>query len=208
MAYRAVALSQMDGAEGESIGLKVAQKLDFGYLNEGIVAQVANDRGVDEAAVAEAERRKSLLSRIADAAARGTVESAAAGPWPSSFDEGDKLLSLIQDAVKEAANRGRVVLVAHAASYACAERPDVLRVSITAPMPARVSRVAAAQGVSEKDATKSLRQSDTGRASYLKRVYGVSKEEPTDYDVVINTDRLSPDAAADLIATLVQAPPG
>jgi Cytidylate kinase-like family len=207
LAYRAVALSQMDGAEGESIGLKVAQKLDFGYLNEAIVAQVANDRGVEEAAVAEAERRKSLLSRIAERAARGTVESAAAGPWPSSFDEGDKLLSLIQDAVKEAADRGSVVLVAHAASYACAERPDVLRVSITAPMSARVSRVAAAEGVSEKDATKSLRQSDTGRASYLKRVYGVSKEQPTDYDVVINTERMSPDAAAALIAGMVQPPP-
>jgi hypothetical protein len=207
MGYRAVALSQMDGAEGESIGLEVARKLDFGYLNEAIVAQVANERGVDPAAVAEAERRKSLLTRIADLAARGTVEGAAAGPWPSSFDEGDKLLSLIQDAVKEAADRGRVVLVAHAASYACSDRPDVLRVSITAPLSTRVSRVAANQGISDKDATKSLRQSDAGRANYLKRVYGISKEAPTDYDVVINTDRMGPDAAADLIAGLVQGSP-
>jgi hypothetical protein len=206
MGYRAIALSQMDGAEGESIGLKLAQKLDFGYLNEGIVAQVATDRGVDPAAVAEAERRKSLLARIGELAARGTVESAAAGPWPTSFDEGDKLLSLIQDAVHEAADRGQVVLVAHAASYACAERPDVLRVSITAPLSTRVSRVAADRGISDKEATKALRQSDAGRASYLKRVYGVSKEAPTDYDVVINTDRLTPDAAADLIAALAQAP--
>jgi cytidylate kinase len=196
----------MDGAEGESIGLKVAQKLDFGYLNEAIVAQVANDRGVEPGAVADAERRKSLLSRIADAAARGSVESAAAGPWPTSFDEDNKLLSLIQDAVKEAADRGRVVLVAHAASYACAENPDVLRVSITAPLPARVSRVAAAEGISEKEANKSLRQSDAGRASYLKRVYKISKEAPTDYDVVINTERMTPDAAADLIVELVQGP--
>ena len=206
MGYRAVALSQIYGAESESIGLKVAQKLDFGYLNEAIVAQVANDRGVDPVAVAEAERRKSLLSRIAELAARGSVESAPPGPWPSSFDEADKFLSLIQDAVKEAADRGKVVLVAHAACYACAERPDVLRVSITAPLSARVSRVAAAEGVSEKEANKSLRQSDAGRASYLKRIYGISKEAPTDYDVVINTDRMAPDVAADLIAGLVQAP--
>jgi hypothetical protein len=45
------------------------------------------------------------------------------------------------------------------------------------------------------------------RASYLKRVYGASRESPTDYDVVLNTERLAPEAAAGLILGLVQAPP-
>jgi cytidylate kinase len=52
-----------------------------------------------------------------------------------------------------------------------------------------------------------LRQSDAARANYLKRVYGVDEESPTDYDVVINTERLTPDAAAGLILGLVQACP-
>jgi cytidylate kinase len=50
-----------------------------------------------------------------------------------------------------------------------------------------------------------LRQSDAARATYLKRVYGVDKESPTDYDVVINTERLTPDAAVGLILGLVHA---
>ena len=206
MGYRAIALSQVDGAGGELVGRDVAQQLGFGYLNEAIVAQVAKDQGVDTAVVVGAERRKSFLTRVAEMAARGAVDMV---PDPSLYalDQTDTLLSLIRDAVRDAADRGSVVLVAHAACYACADRPEVLRVCITAPLPARASRVASARGVSEKEAARSLRRSDAGRAAYLKRVYGVGGESPADYDVVINTERLAPDAAVGVILGLVQAGP-
>ena len=109
--------------------------------------------------------------------------------------------------MRHAADRGSVVLVAHAACYACADRSDVLRVGVTAPLSTRASRVASALGISDKEAAKSLRRSDAARASYLKRVHGVGGESPTDYDVVINTERLAPDAAVGLILGLVQARP-
>ena len=206
MGYRAIALSQVDGADGELVGRDLARQLGFGYLNEAIVAQVARDHGVDQAIVVAAERRKSFLTRVAEMAARGAVDVA---PDPSLYvlDETDTLLSLIRDAVRDAADRGSVVLVAHAACYACAGRSDVLRVCVTAPLPGRASRVASALGISETEAAKSLRRSDAGRASYLKRVYGVGQEAPTDYDVVLNTERLTPEAAVSLILGLVQAQP-
>jgi cytidylate kinase len=206
MGYRTVALSQVDGAGGESIGHQLARELGFGYLNEAIVAQVARDHGVDPVIVAEAERRKSFFTRVAEMAARGAVDVA---PDPSLyvFDETDTLLALIRDALRDAAGRGSVVLVAHAACYACAGRSDVLRVGIIAPLPARESRVASALGITGAEAAKWLRQSDAGRASYLKRAYGVSRESPTDYDVVLNTERLAPDATIGVILGLVQTQP-
>ena len=206
MSYRAIALSQVDGAGGESIGRELAQQLGFSYLNEAIVAQVARDHGVDLADVVEAERRKSFFIRVAEMAARGGMDMA---PDPSLYavDQTDTVLSLIRDTLRDAAARGSVVLVAHGACYACADRPDVLRVGVTAPLSARVSRVASASGITDKEAAKRLRRSDAGRASYLKRVYDVSRESQTDYDVVLNTERLAPDAAAGIILGLVQPRP-
>jgi cytidylate kinase len=116
------------------------------------------------------------------------------------------LLWDIRDAVRDAADLGNVVLVAHAACYACAGRSDVLRVWVTAPLPTRASRLASALGLSDKEAAKSVRQSDAGRANYLKKVYDISEESHTDYDVVINTERLTTDAAVGLIVGLVRAP--
>jgi len=92
--YRAVALSQVDGAGGESIGHLLAHQLGFGYLNEAIVAQVARDHGVDPSVVAGAERRKSFFTRVAEMAARGAVD---VPPDPSLYvDQADTLLALIR----------------------------------------------------------------------------------------------------------------
>ena len=205
MGYRAIALSQVYGSGAESIGRDVAQQLGFGYLNEAIVAQVASDRGVDPAIISDAEQRKAFFSRLAEMALRAAPDMSSSPPL-YAFDEADMLLWDIRDAVRDAADRGNVVLVAHAACYACADRSDVLRVWVTAPPSTRASRLASALGLSDKEAAKSVRQSDAARASYLKRVYDIGEESDTDYDVVINTERLTTDAAAGLIVGLVRAP--
>jgi cytidylate kinase len=195
----------MDGTGSEVIGREAARKLGFGYLNEAIIAQVAQDHGMDADTVAEAERRKSFFLRVAEAAVHMAAAPVPPDPRIYEPDQTDALLSLIRDTVQDAAERGSVVLAAHAACYACADRPDVLRVWITAPPATRVSRVAAG-GLSDKEAARWLDRSDAGRASYLKRVYGVSGESPTDYDIVINTERLAPHAAVGLITGLVRRP--
>jgi len=205
MGYRAVALSQMDGTGSEAIGREAARKLGFGYLNEAIIAQVAQDHGMDADTVAEAERRKSFFLRVAEAAVHMAAGPVPPDPRAYEPDQTDTLLSLIRDTVQDAAERGSVVLAAHAACYACADRSDVLRVWVTAPPATRVSRVVAG-GLSDKDAARWLDRSDAGRASYLKRVYGVSGESPADYDVVINTERLAPHEAVGLITGLVRRP--
>jgi cytidylate kinase len=45
-----------------------------------------------------------------------------------------------------------------------------------------------------------IKDSDAGRADYLKRFYGVSDEALTSYDLIVNTDTLSLEAAAAVIS--------
>lgn len=210
MAYRAIALSQVDGSGADSIGRDLAEELGFGYLNQGIVARVARDQGVNPAAVVDAERRRSFFARVAELSALGaTAGLGGLAPVPAThpLEETDSLLSLIREAVRDAAGRGDVVLVAHAACYACADMPDVLRVCVTAPMRTRAARVAAERGISEKEAKKLLRQSDAGRSSYLKRAYGVD-ESPSDYDVVVSSERIGHDGVVELLAWLARGGAG
>jgi len=54
--------------------------------------------------------------------------------------------------------------------------------------------------MSDEDAGKAVDESDSARADYLKRFYGVGSELPTQYDIVVNTDRLAPDVAVSLVA--------
>jgi cytidylate kinase len=110
----------------------------------------------------------------------------------------DRLRALIRSTIEEIAREGDVVIVAHAASLALGPRHDGLRVFVTASPETRRRRVAAARGVDEAEAQRLVAQGDRNRAEYLKRFYRVS-EAPTHYDLVVNTDVLTPDEAADVI---------
>ncbi len=92
------------------------------------------------------------------------------------------------------------MIVAHAASFALAGR-NVLRVLATASTQTRIERMAIARGVDEREATRLIRDDDAARADYLKRFYGVDRELPSHYDLVVNTDVLTPERAADVVVT-------
>ena len=44
-----------------------------------------------------------------------------------------------------------------------------------------------------------IKNSDAGRRDYLKRFYSIDSESPTDYDLVVNTDQLSSEQAAEIV---------
>jgi cytidylate kinase len=73
-------------------------------------------------------------------------------------------------------------------------------VLVTAPPAIRTRRLIEARGGDQAQAAKELKRSDEARAAYLKTFYDVDRELPTHYDLVVNTEFLEPEAAADLIA--------
>jgi cytidylate kinase len=106
---------------------------------------------------------------------------------------------LIREAVIQTAARGKVVIVAHAASHALDAGPQTLRVFVTASPATRAKRVATAEQVDDARAARTIKDSDAGRRDYLKRFYSVDSESPTDYDVVVNTDHVSTDDAVEIV---------
>ena len=113
---------------------------------------------------------------------------------------GDALRRFIADAIEAMAAEGNVVIGSHGASFVLGARDDLLRVFVTAPPAARARRVAQQRGIDEKEAERQIRDADKSRADYLKRSYDVDREDPTQYDLVVNTDFLSPGEAASLVA--------
>jgi cytidylate kinase len=204
VACHAVCISRALGAGGTEIGQLVASRLDFLYLDEEIIARAAAKGGITPSEVADEERRKRALSRLlteigrgAAAESYGLAGSAALLPVGTSPD---LIRGLIQEAIEETAGHGDVVIVAHAASFALSGRPGVLRVLVTASPETRAQRFAESNGIEPKAAAKAIKESDAARADYLHRFYNVGAELPTHYDLVVNTDVLSVERAAELVA--------
>lgn len=192
MSVRVVAVSHASGAQGEQVGQVVAERLGFRYVDSSLVAEAAERRGVSPEVVADAERRKTVIARL--------VEDLGSVALASSFDpnvlvlraqlpRNEELVRLIRAVIEETVEEGNAVIVAHAASIAVGPRADVLRVLVTGTPEMRARRLADAGD------TESVKSHDDARAHYLRKFYGVERELPTHYDLVVNTDLLGPERA-------------
>jgi cytidylate kinase len=203
-----VCVSHLTGAEGEAIARGVAERLGFRYLDEEIIETAAEWSGLDPSVVAEVERRKSLMRRIGeairtdpmparpDAAEQRRGGTAVSRERPSDED----VRALIRDVIRETADEGNIVIASHAAALALAHRDDILRVLVTASAQTRASRIANAQNVDQRPAEKLVADADASRADYFKRFHDIDRELPIHYDLVVNTDELSPELGAELVA--------
>ncbi|HEY2372757.1 MAG TPA: cytidylate kinase-like family protein [Gaiellaceae bacterium] len=204
MVGRTICISHATGAQGTLVGRTVAERLGFQYVDDEVIAEAAEWGELDPALVADAERRKPLVARLLG----GIAEQSSAPRLPGGDIGGRSLPSdadlrhMIVTAVGSFVSRGSVVIVAHAASFAVTDG-EALRVLVTASPDRRAKRLASERNVDVKQAERMIKDEDAGRATYLKRFYGVDEELPTHFDLVVNTDVLSADDATNVILAAV-----
>ena len=211
MARRVICISRLLGAGGGEVGGMVADVLGYRLVDEEIVQQAAESNGVSVEELADAERRTKVIDRLtrnlAVAGSGAALMVAGAGAIDLGAGTDPKSLrALIQKSIHETAERGDVVIVSHAASYALAGRDDVLRVLVTASPETRAGRAAQEGSIDNKKAAKAVADSDGHRAAYLKRFYSVGDELPTHYDLALNSDSLSIGLMSDLVVRAASAP--
>jgi cytidylate kinase len=201
VSYAAVCISSVDGAGGQEAAQQAASALSLRVIDEDIVTKAALEAGVEREVVADVEQRRSRLTRMLEGIAPASMGLGYVVATPAAYDQpaSDELRGLIRSVIEETADAGGVMIVSHAASLALAGRDDVLRVLVTASPDVRRERLAEALKVDAGEAGKTLKRGDANRADYIKRFYGIDSEQPTHYDLVVNTDRLTPEQAAQLI---------
>jgi cytidylate kinase len=198
MPAHVICISRTFAAGGEDVGRRVAEALGFRYVDEEIVEIAAEKAGLDHETVADAEKRRTLAMQLLEGLAWSASATMTPTFRPSAFT-GEAEAALIRTVIGETYELGDAVIVAHAASIALAGRAGVLRVLVTAPPEVRSRRAAESAGVDGAAGAKLVRDSDRDRAAYLKRFYGLAAELPTHYDLVVNSEFLSPEEAAALV---------
>ncbi|MBC5763774.1 AAA family ATPase [Ramlibacter albus] len=202
MPAKAICISRAIWTRAETIAANVARELGYRCIDEEILTVAAEKRNLSAAEVADSEKRKGVLQQFVDDIRRGGVgEMINYIPGQRTLPTAaDDVRVVIRDAILETVDAGNVVIVAHAASYAAGSRKDVLRVLITGSPMARATRwVAQSNGKGIREAQETIAESDEARASYIRRFYGVEHEAPDDYDLVVSTDKLTPESITQLI---------
>jgi cytidylate kinase len=197
----AVCISHSSGAEGEAVGRAVAERLGFRYVDDEVIEEAAEWAEISPALVADAERRKPAIARMfGRLAEQATPPRLPTGEAARSLPTDADLRLVIVRALQSIAEGGSVVIASHAASFALAGQ-DVLRVLVTGSAETRAQRLATSRGLDTRAARQLVKQEDAGRADYLRRFYAIDRELPTHFDLVVNTDSVTVERAANLVAS-------
>ena len=176
-----VTISRQMGSAGDYIANMLASTLSYGLVNKQSIIMEAQGRGV-------------IASEIADGIGEGKP------PLLERFIKTrSEAVYAMRSILREAAMEGNAVIVGRGGNMELKERKDVLNVRIIADVEARTARVIQERGLDKGQAAKTLKQSDKERSEYVKHFFLVDPSDPELYDIVINTSRISPDAAARLI---------
>ena len=114
-------------------------------------------------------------------------------------------LDLVTSVVLEYATQGQAMIVGRGGQMILQGRPGALHIQEVARFETRVYNIIQREGVKWREAANRVRKSDDQRAGYMRRFYNVDWLDSGLYDLVINTDRIPCDVAADMVVQAARA---
>lgn len=209
-----ITLSRQYASGGDEIAARVCEVLNYHHFDKRLMSKVAAEVGLSEKEVVDfSEERyevRSFLSRLFRA---GPTPAAPVNIWQEDA-KGQRILTerqfdnaecvdFVRYTVQAAYQQGNVLIVGRGGQVILHDKPGVLHIRVVASLDTRMSNLRK-QGMSGIAEMKlKLAERDKATATYLKRFYDIDWSDPQLYDLVINTDHISTDAAVQIISTAI-----
>ncbi len=181
------------GAGAPEIGRLVADVLHVDYVDREIIAEVAARlHRQEQDVIAKETPPSSLLGRIAEALERSApfgagFEGAYLPSWQIPLDD-TRYLQALESVVRELARSQSLVIQGRGSQFILRDYPGAFHVQVVAPLEVRLKRV-----------MQEIARFDNSNRRFVRRYFQAEVEDPVNYDLVINTERLSFQAAASIV---------
>ena len=181
-----VTMSHEIGAGGPEIGQQLAERLGCRYVDHELISNAATRYGLLEEKLSHLDESKPSLFERFDAETR-------------------RYITVIQTALYDFAEQDNVVLMGRGGQWLLRGIPHVLRVRVMAPFDVRVKRLTKklagpmGEQTNPRTVTELVRRDDAEKAGRMRYLYEVGITDPSLYDLVVNTEKLSTAAVVGLL---------
>jgi len=191
------------GAGGDQVAQRLAGQLDLPFVDRAIPAAVAEQLSVPvTAAQAHDEQREHGVLRLLVSAANTEPLFGLEVPG-IDFDDEDQFGLATEAALwQRAATTGGVIL-GRAGAVVLAGHPRAIHVRVVASRATRCRRVQEYGGFDEPEASRLIDRTDRARAAYADHLYGANLSDPGLYDLIVATDKLSIEDAAEVVTAFL-----
>ena len=138
-----------------------------------------------------------FLGHLPESAVQGLASQPTAGP----FVDDKRFIRAMGSALDELAQVESLVVVGRGAGMLLKDRSDALHVGLSAAFSTRVLRNMRKHQMSATEAAKFTRETDEARRRYYRKFFDADPDDPTLFDLSLDTGTLSADQAVELIVS-------
>ena len=213
-----ITIRGQEASGAPEIGTMVAKELKIDYVDSKIIADVAVRLNRHEMEVLKKETPPwTLFGRVARALSMSggaLSENYGSGdgetfympmemyPWEIPID--DKLyLQTLKMVIIELAKSQVIVIRGRGSQFILKDFPGAFHVLAVAPLDLRMKRVMERMKLDEEKAKNEIKLSDSNHHEFTRRYFHTEAENPLNYHLVINTERITIEEAALLVVNAV-----
>jgi cytidylate kinase len=185
MAMAVITVSRQMGSLGTEIAQILAERLQYEYVDKDKIGKVLATYGLPELDLEKFDEKKPPF-------------------WDSWQIQRKKFLHFLEAGIYEFARKGNVVIVGRGGQVLLKDLPGVFHLRVIAPLAVRVQRVLAEEK-DEKQTARLLRRNDRDSEGFIRSFFDMDWDDPNLYDLVINTQKVSAESAAEMILRTAQS---
>lgn len=197
--YRIITIARQYGSRGREIGQRVAELVGAKFFDNNLITLAAEKTGISSDKLAGVDEKvpNSILYTLATGSSMfaNTVS-------PSVQPINDKLFFVQSDIIREIVQKTPAVFVGRCADSVLDGHPHLFRVFLYAGFEARVAEVSRRHNLSSSEAKSIVVKTDRHRANYYNYYTGRKWGKPENYDMMLSTDNLTVEQAAQIIAQM------
>lgn len=208
-----ITLSRQLGAGGAEIACHVAAELGLRLVGREMINEAIEGCVIEGIPLDADESRATIIQRALDfvqgrppvtdnVPVANLSEPGVLSNRPFHSDEYYR--SVLESILFDLSQRDNVLILGQAGQVILRDHPGAFHIRIVAPLDARIQTIQTRFGLVTDKAKRAIESSDKARAQYLKRHYKADIDDARLYDLTINTGKIPPPQAVELILSALR----
>ena len=184
-----ITISREYGSGGRYIGKMIAQKLGIKLYDKEFVLKLADSTGLSTEYIENNEQRRKVLESLNNG-------------YYSGLTNADELFIRESELIKEVSQKESCVIVGRCADFILKDNKNVIKIFVDSSMENKVKRATTYYHLNNENAKKEISRINKLRANHYKYYTEKNWNDPSNYDICINSDSLGVENCVDLICKI------
>ncbi len=184
-----ITIAREYGSGGRYIGKLVAEKLGIKLYDKEFIAKIAEDTGLSSEYIENNEQKRNVLDSLNNG-------------YYAGLSNADELFVKESELIKKIAGTESCVIVGRCADFILKDNKNVLKVFINSDINDKIKRATEIYGMDTEKAEKEIARINKLRSNHYKYYTENEWNDPSNYDICINSDAIGIENSVELICNL------